>query len=61
LDTNNYYIALEIGRHYVSLGDYAKASDWIERSLNLNGTPEVAATWDLLMKNMRDPITVTHK
>lgn len=61
LDTNNYYIALEVGRHFVSLGDYATAKTWVEKSVNLKRTPEVLATYDLLLRNMADPLFAPHK
>ena len=56
LDTNNYYIALEDGRHFVALGDYAKARVWMERSLNMHWTDEGQVTWLLLLSNIADPL-----
>ncbi|HEX3718538.1 MAG TPA: O-antigen ligase family protein [Verrucomicrobiae bacterium] len=60
-DTNNYYIALEMGRHYVSLGEYDKAKEWVERSLHIAATPEASVTWGLIMKNKDDPLILPHK
>jgi O-antigen ligase len=56
LDPNNYYIALEEGRHDVALGDLPSAKRWIEHSLTLAATPAASRTWELLMKNMADPL-----
>ncbi len=56
LDPNNYYIALEVGRHFVALGDFAKGKEWVERSLHIMATPDGVFTWRLLMKNLADPL-----
>ena len=61
LDPNNYYIALEEGRHYVALGDFDKAKSCILHSLTVGATPEGVATWQLLLKNMADPFILPHK
>jgi O-antigen ligase len=61
LDTNNYYIAEELARHYVALGDYTKAKEWIQRSLNITFKEENVAVWRLIMKNSDDPAILTHK
>jgi O-antigen ligase len=37
LDPNNYFIANQIGLHYVELGNLAAARTWFERSLRLQG------------------------
>jgi hypothetical protein len=35
LDPNGYFVAANIGLHYVQLGDYAASRPWFERSLRL--------------------------
>jgi O-antigen ligase len=61
LDTNNYYIALEEGRHYAALGDFAHAKNWMERSLYIRWTQEALTSYELLMKNMADPLYSPHQ
>jgi TPR repeat protein len=56
LDTNNCYIALERGRHFVALGDYDKAKASIQRSLNIRETTEAWSTWQLLLSHITDPL-----
>ncbi len=56
LDTNNYYIALERGRHFIALGDYDKARASIQRSLNIRQTAESWLTWQLLNSHVTDPL-----
>jgi tetratricopeptide (TPR) repeat protein len=38
LDPNGYYMAANVGWHYVQAGDYAAARPWLERSLRLEGS-----------------------
>jgi tetratricopeptide (TPR) repeat protein len=61
LDPNNYYVALEEGRHYVALGDFAAAQHWMQRSLDIGSTPEALMSLQLLLRNMADPLTLPHK
>ena len=56
MDPDNYYIALEVGRHFVALGDFAKGKEWVERSLHIMATPDGVLTWRWLMKNLADPL-----
>jgi O-antigen ligase len=37
LDPNGYFMAANIGWHYVQVGDYAAARSWLERSMRLDG------------------------
>jgi O-antigen ligase len=59
-DPNNSYVALEVGRHCVALGDYPAAHRWFERALDhawsLEGWVEVLAEQRLLEQHMADPI-----
>ncbi len=43
LDPNGYFVADNIGWHYVQIGDYAAAREWFQRSLRLNWIENVAA------------------
>jgi tetratricopeptide (TPR) repeat protein len=61
LDPNNYYIALEEGRHFVAAGDFEKAKASIARSLKIDYTAEALSSWMMLMKNMADPLYMPHK
>jgi O-antigen ligase len=61
LDPNNYYIALEVGRHYAALGDFAKAKTWMERSVSIQRSPEALASYELLLQNMADPLFSAHQ
>jgi O-antigen ligase len=56
LDTNNYYIALEQGRHFVALGDYDKAQVEIWRSIAIRPTQENQETMRLLKLRLSDPL-----
>jgi hypothetical protein len=40
LDPNGYYMAANIGWHYLQLGDYAAARSWLERSRQLEWTDD---------------------
>jgi tetratricopeptide (TPR) repeat protein len=42
LDPNGYFTAANVGWHYVQMGDYAAAREWLERSLRLEGSDENA-------------------
>lgn len=44
LDPNGYYTAAHVGKHYFDAGQYAAARPWLERSLQLFRTNEIAAT-----------------
>ncbi|HUD84670.1 MAG TPA: hypothetical protein VMQ67_14260, partial [Candidatus Saccharimonadales bacterium] len=61
LDPNNYYIALEEGRHYAALGDFAKAGHWMQQSLDIGWTQEALVSLQLLLKNRADPLVSPHK
>ena len=41
LDPNGYFTAANIGWHYVQVGDYPAAREWLERSLRLEWTKNV--------------------
>jgi O-antigen ligase len=43
LDPNNYFIAANIGWHYVQSGDYAAARPWLERSMQLHWQDNIIA------------------
>jgi len=46
LDPNNYYNLNNIGLHYITLGDYAAARPWFERSARLQwANNPIAATY----------------
>lgn len=52
LDPNGYYTAAHVGKHYFDTGQYAAARPWLERSLQLFRTNDIAAT-HLQMANER--------
>jgi tetratricopeptide (TPR) repeat protein len=43
LDPNGYFVAANIGLHYVQSGDFAAARSWFERSLRLQGPNNLIA------------------
>jgi len=53
LDPNNYYMAANIGWHYVQAGNYAAARPWLERSLRLKWKENVIATSYLALADER--------
>jgi O-antigen ligase len=55
LDPNNYYIALEDGRHCVALGDDEDAKRWISRSLQIAWSTEARMAQIYLMDHIADP------
>jgi len=52
LDPNGYFTAAHVGKHYVDAGEYAAARLWLERSLLLFQTNEIAAS-NLQLANRR--------
>ena len=44
-DPNGYYLAANIGWHYVQTGDYAAARQWFIRSLKLDGNNPIAQNY----------------
>lgn len=44
LDPNGYFTSAHVGKHYVDAGKYAAARPWLERSLLLFRTNEIAAS-----------------
>jgi O-antigen ligase len=44
LDPNGYYTSAHVGKHYFDAGQYAAARPWLERSLLLFRTNDIAAT-----------------
>jgi tetratricopeptide (TPR) repeat protein len=56
LDPNNYFIAANIGWHYVQIGDYAAVRSWMRRSLLLHGGDNPIATTylDLAEQKLND-------
>ena len=56
LDPNNYFIAANIGWHYVQAGDYAAARPWLQRSLRLQWQDnQIANSYlDLAEQKLRD-------
>jgi len=52
LDPNGYFTAAHVGKHYVDAGQYAAARPWLERSLLLFRTNEIA-TSNLELANRR--------
>ena len=52
LDPNNYFIADQIGLHYVQLGDFAAARSWFERSLRMEWqTNDIARNYLPIVNN----------
>jgi O-antigen ligase len=45
LEPNGYFMAANIGRHYVEAGDFAAAKPWFERSLSLDRDNPVARNY----------------
>jgi O-antigen ligase len=56
MDTNNYYIAMEFARHYVALGDFPKAKQWLQRTFQIKYDEEDTAVARMIMKNSEDPL-----
>ena len=56
LDPNGYFIAANIGWHYVQAGDYAAARPWLQRSLRLqwNENPTASSYLNLVEQKLRD-------
>ena len=56
LDPNGYFVAANIGWHYVQAGDYAAARTWLQRSLKLqySDNPTASSYLDLVEKKLRD-------
>jgi O-antigen ligase len=56
LDPNGYFVAANIGWHYVQAGDYAAARPWLVRSLKLqwNENPTARSYLDLVEQKLRD-------
>ncbi len=52
LDPNGYFTSAHVGKHYVDAGEYASARPWLERSLWLFRTNEIAAS-NLQLANQR--------
>jgi len=54
-DPNNYFIAANIGWHYVQAGDYAAARSWLQRSLRLQwqDNPIARSYLDLAEQKLR--------
>lgn len=52
LDPNGYFTAAHVGKHYVDSGEYAAARPWLERSLLLFRTNEIAES-NLKLANQR--------
>ena len=56
LDPNGYFVAANIGWHYVQAGDYAAARPWLQRSLKLQlyDNPTASSYLDLVEQKLRD-------
>jgi O-antigen ligase len=52
LDPNGYFTTAHVGKHYVDSGQYAAARPWLERSLLLSRTNEIAES-NLKLANQR--------
>ncbi len=52
LDPNGYFMAANIGWHYVQVGDYAAARPWLERSMRLEGNPIARFYLDLVERKL---------
>ena len=61
LDPNGYFMAANIGLHYVELGDFAAAKVWFERSLHLEGQDNPTARNYLKIVNNRMLETATNE
>ena len=53
LDPNGYFMAANIGLHYVQAGNFAAAKPWFERSLRLEGKDNAIARNYLQIVNRR--------
>ncbi len=56
LDPNGYFVAANIGWHYVQAGDYAAARPWLKRSLKLqwDQNPTATSYLNLVEQKLRD-------
>jgi O-antigen ligase len=56
LDPNGYFVAANIGWHYVQAGDYAASRPWLQRSLKLqlHDNPTASSYLDLVEQKLRD-------
>jgi len=56
LDPNGYFVAANVGWHYVQAGDYAAARPWLQRSLKLqwDDNPTARSYLDLVEQKLRD-------
>ncbi len=56
LDPNGYFVAANIGWHYVQAGDYAAARPWLVRSLRLqwDQNPTASSYLNLVEQKLRD-------
>jgi O-antigen ligase len=56
LDPNGYFVAANIGWHYVQAGDYAAARTWLQRSLKLqySDNPTASSYLNLVEQKLRD-------
>ena len=56
LDPNGYFVAANIGWHYVQAGDYAAARTWLQRSLKLqwDQNPTATSYLNLVEQKLRD-------
>ena len=56
LDPNGYFVAANIGWHYVQAGDYAAARPWLQRSLKLQwfDNPTATSYLNLVEQKLRD-------
>jgi O-antigen ligase len=61
LEPNDYYVALEKGRHFVALGDLKTAKYWMQYSMGLRYTKEADISWALVLSHMADPLFLPHK
>jgi tetratricopeptide (TPR) repeat protein len=59
LDPNSYFVAANIGWHYVQAGDYAAARPWLQRSLKLQGNenPTARSYLSIVERKLRDNAT----
>ncbi len=54
LDPTNNHVAYFMGRHYVELGDYAKANDWFQHSIDICYNKLAFEAWWLLQQRIKD-------
>jgi len=56
LDPNGYFVAANVGWHYVQAGDYAAARTWLQRSLKLqwDQNPTATSYLNLVEQKLRD-------